>query len=72
MILNSFILVGTILSHDPVFSTIEFNLNPATNGGPAIAIVPNVAIPCDIKIGKVIYVVKDESMPDSKIICELE
>ena len=55
MILNSFVLIGTILSHDAVFSTVEFNTNPATNGGPSIAVLPNTAIPCELKVGKKIY-----------------
>ena len=62
MILNSFVLIGTILSHDSVFSTVEFNTNPATNGGPSIAVLPNTAIPCELKVGKKIYIVKDENM----------
>ena len=65
-------LVGTILSYDSVFSTVEFNLNPAVNGGPAIAIIVNAAIPCEIKVGKTIYVVKDEKMNASKITCEID
>lgn len=72
MTLNSFVLIGTILSHDSVFSTIEFDLNPAVNGGPAIAVIMNTAIPCEIKIGKIIYVVKDEKMNESKITCEID
>ena len=61
--LQSFVLVGTILSHDTVLTTVEFNLNPATNGGPAIGILQNTAIPCEIVVGKKIYVVKDENIP---------
>lgn len=72
MMLSSFVLIGTILSHDAVFSTVEFNLNPATNGGPSIAILPNTAIPCESKIGKKIYVVKDESMDQPTITCEID
>jgi hypothetical protein len=71
MVLNSFVLIGTIMSHDSVFSTIEFNLNPATNGGPSIAVIPNAAIPCKIKIGKTIYVVKDENMIEPYIACKI-
>lgn len=63
--LETFILVGTIMSHDNVFSTVEFNLNPATNGAPAMAVLPNSAIPCNVEIGGKIYVVKltKESLP---------
>ena len=70
--LQSFVLVGTILSHDNFLSTVEFNLNPATNGGPSIAVVPNSAIPCEIKVGKTIYVVKDEKMPVPHISCSVD
>lgn len=56
--LETFILVGTVLSHDGFFSTVEFNLNPATNGQPGLAVLPNSAIPCEVKIGRRIYVVK--------------
>ena len=72
MLLESFVLVGTILSYDSTFSTVEFNMNPATNGGPAIAILPNSAIPCESKIGKKIYVVKDENMKQPTITCEID
>tara|TARA_E500000331_G_scaffold340341_1_gene371542 strand:- start:1490 stop:1714 length:225 start_codon:yes stop_codon:yes gene_type:complete len=72
MILNSFVLIGTIMSHDSFLSTVEFNLNPATNGGPSIAVIPNSAIPCEIKIGKNIYVVKDKSMEYPQIVCEID
>ena len=70
MILNSFVLVGTIISHDPQLSTVEFNLNPATNGGPAMAILQNSAIPCEVKVGQKIYVVKQEQEEDATITCK--
>ena len=72
MILNSFVLVGTILSHDDILSTVEFNLNPAVNGGPSIAVLQNSAIPCEIKVGKKIYVVKSEAMEHPEITCEID
>jgi len=72
MVLKSFVLIGTIISHDAQLSTVEFNLNPATNGGPAIGILQNSAIPCEIKVGKKIYVVKDEAMDHAVISCEVE
>tara|TARA_A100001011_G_C13942501_1_gene687770 strand:- start:287 stop:511 length:225 start_codon:yes stop_codon:yes gene_type:complete len=72
VILNSFVLIGTILSHDSVFSTVEFNTNPATNGGPSIAVLPNTAIPCELKVGKKIYIVKDENMEQPTITCEID
>ena len=70
MILNSFVLVGTIISHDAQLSTVEFNLNPATNGGPAMAILQNSAIPCEVKVGQKIYVVKQEQEEDATITCK--
>tara|TARA_B100000700_G_scaffold293121_1_gene353804 strand:+ start:401 stop:649 length:249 start_codon:yes stop_codon:yes gene_type:complete len=72
MTLNSFVLVGTIISHDAVLSTVEFNLNPATNGGPAIGILQNTAIPCEVSVGKKIYVVKDENVEHAVITCAPE
>jgi hypothetical protein len=68
--LTSFVLVGTILSTDLFLTTVEFNLNPATNGGPSIAVLPNHAIPCEIKIGKKLYVVKEKSQEVPTITCE--
>jgi len=70
VILESFVLVGTIISHDTQLSTVEFNLNPATNGGPAMAILQNSAIPCEIKVGQKIYVVKYEHEENAVISCE--
>ena len=69
MTLNAFVLVGTIISHDSVLSTVEFNLNPATNGGPAIAVLQNVAIPCEINVGQIIYVVKEKNQDHPTITC---
>ena len=51
MMLSSFVLVGTILSHDNLRATVEFNLNPAVNGGPSIAVLQNAAIPCEVEVG---------------------
>ena len=68
--LSTFVLVGTVISHDAVLSTVEFNLNPATNGGPAIAVLQNSAIPCDVKVGSKIYVVKNKNESVSTITCE--
>ena len=70
--LTSFVLIGTILSTDSFLTTVEFNLNPATNGGPSIAVLPNKAIPCDIKIGNTIYVVKQELQEAPVITCKKE
>lgn len=68
--LESFVLVGTILSFDSYLTTVEFNLNPATNGGPSLAVLPNHAIPCEIEIGKKIYVVKTTEQKIPSITCE--
>ena len=72
MILKAFVLVGTIVSHDDTLSTIEFNLNPALNGGPATAVMLNSSIPCEISVGKKIYLVKEEKMEYPEIVCELD
>ena len=69
--LETFVLVGTILSFDSVFSTVEFDMNPPANGGPSVAILPNQAIPCEIEVGKKVYVVKDANQEYPTISCEL-
>ena len=68
--LTSFVLVGTVLSYDAVLATVEFDLNPAANGGPAIAVLTLASIPCKVKVGKKIYVVKEESQEVPMITCE--
>ena len=60
-ILSTFVLSGVILSHDTFFATVEFQLNPASNGGPSLAVMPISAIPCEVSVGKKIYVVKNEA-----------
>ena len=70
--LTTFVLVGTVLSHDAVLATVEFELNPSTNGGPSVGILTLQSIPCEVKVGKKIYVVKDESQEIPVISCELE
>ena len=70
--MNTFVLVGTIMSFDPEFATVEFQLNPATNGGPAIAVMRVDTIPCDVKVGGKIYVVKDEHQDLPVVSCEKE
>ena len=72
MMLKAFVLVGTITSHDDTLSTIEFNLNPALNGGPATAVLLNSSIPCEVKVGKKIYLVKEEKMEHAQIVCEID
>lgn len=68
--ITSFVLVGTIMSYDAFLATIEFQLNPPVNGGPSIAVMPVEAIPCEVKIGKKIYVVKYEEQETPTITCE--
>ena len=70
MTLSSFVLVGTIVSYDSFLATVEFQLNPATNGGPSLAVMPVSAIPCDLKIGQKLYVVKNETEEIPSITCE--
>ena len=70
--LSTFVLVGTVVSYDSFLATIEFDLNPPANGGPGLAVMPVSAIPCEIKVGKKIYIVKynDEEIPT--ITCKKE
>ena len=70
--LKIFILVGTIDSHDGQFATVELNLNPATNGGPAMAVMPVAAFPCEVKEGNTFYVVKLSPVLDAVVICQKE
>ena len=70
--LKVFILVGTIDSHDGQCATVELNLNPATNAGPAMAVMPVAAFPCEIKEGDTFYVVKLSAAQDAVVICQKE
>jgi len=69
-VLTTFILVGMIDTHDAHFATVELNTNPASNGGPSIAVMPVNAFPCEIYEGKVFYVVKLSELTDAVIICQ--
>ena len=71
-VLTTFVLVGTIDSHDGQFATVELDLNPATNGGPAMAVMPVSAFPCEVKEGNTFYVVKLSELQDSVVICHKE
>ena len=71
-VLTAFVLVGTIDSHDGQFATVELNLNPATNAGPAMAVMPVAAFPCEIREGDTFYVVKLSEMEDAVIVCQKE
>ena len=70
--LTTFVLMGVIDSHDGVFATVELNTNPASNGGPATAVMPVTAFPCEISEGKVFFVVKMQEDQDAQIICQEE
>lgn len=70
--LNTFVLIGTIISYDSFLTTIEFQTNPPLNGGPSIAVLPIEAIPCEVKIGKTIYIVKQELQEIPTITCKKE
>jgi hypothetical protein len=70
--LATFILVGMIDSHDRYFATVELNTTPASNGGPATAVMPINAFPCKIYEGKVFYVVKLHEEQDAVIVCQKE
>jgi len=71
-ILTTFVLMGVIDSHDGVFATVELNTNPASNGGPATAVMPVSAFPCEISEGQVFFVVKVHEDQDAQIICQQE
>ena len=68
--MTSFVLVGTILSYDAFLATVEFQINPPVNGGPSIAVMPVEAIPCEVEIGKKVYVVKYEEQETPTISCQ--
>ena len=70
--LKVFILIGTIDSHDGQFATVELNLNPATNGGAASAVMPVSAFPCKIKEGSRFFVVKLTEEQEAIIVCAVE
>jgi|TARA_B100002019_G_C20773701_1_gene358797 hypothetical protein len=70
--LTTFILIGTVDSHDGQFATVELDLNPATNAGPALAVMPVTAFPCKVDEGDTFYVVKLSEQEDAIIICHKE
>ncbi len=70
--LTTFVLMGVIDSHDGVFATVELNTNPASNGGPATAVMPVSAFPCEVSEGKRFYVVKLHEDQDAVIVCNEE
>ena len=68
--LTTFILVGMIDSFDSHFATVELNTTPESNGGPATAIMPVSAFPCEIYEGKVFYIVKLYENEEASIVCQ--
>ena len=70
--MNTFVLVGTVLAFDPVFATVEFQTNPPVNGGASLAVMPVSAIPCDVEVGRKVYVVKDVNQEFPTVSCEKE
>ena len=68
--LTTFILIGMVDSLDSYFATVELNTTPASNGGPAMAVMPISAFPCEIYEGKVFYVVKLHEDQDATIVCQ--
>jgi hypothetical protein len=71
--LKVFVLVGIIDSFDNDFATVELNTSPALNGGPALAVMPVSAFPCEIKEGTRFYVVQlRKEYADPVIVCQKE
>jgi hypothetical protein len=68
--LTTFILLGMVDSFDEHFATVELNTNPVSNGGPATAVMPVNAFPCEIYEGKVFYIVKLHDNQDAVVICQ--
>jgi hypothetical protein len=69
-VLTAFVLLGVVDSFDEHFATVELNTNPATNGGPAMAVMPVAAFPCEIYEGRRFSVVKLSELTDAVIICQ--
>ena len=70
--LKTFVLIGVIDSFDTHFASVELNMNPAMNGGPAHAVMPVSAFPCPISEGQRFYVLKLTEDSDTVIVCNLE
>tara|TARA_R110000765_G_scaffold18334_1_gene49222 strand:- start:454 stop:699 length:246 start_codon:yes stop_codon:yes gene_type:complete len=71
-ILTTFILVGMIDSYDAHFATVELNTTPASNGGPATAVMPVTAFPCEVYEGRIFYIVKLHDEQDAVVVCQKE
>tara|TARA_Y100001938_G_C7993162_1_gene380599 strand:+ start:636 stop:887 length:252 start_codon:yes stop_codon:yes gene_type:complete len=72
MLLKTFVLIGVIDSFDSQFATVEINMNPSTNGGPAHAVMPVTAFPCEIDEGQRFYIVKLTEQSDAVIVCNIQ
>ena len=70
--LATFVLLGVIDSHDGFLATVELDTNPASNGGPATAVIPVSAFPCEVSEGKKFYVVKLHEEQEAVILCDGE
>jgi len=66
--LKLLILIGVIDSVDNNLATVE--LNSLTYGAPEIAVLPVDAFPCNVREGKVFYIIQDEQSGESTIVCE--
>jgi len=68
LLLTTFILVGVVDSKDSQFATVELDLNPATNAGPAVAVIPLSAFPCKVSEGDKFFIVK--LLPDEAAVVQ--
>ena len=66
------ILMGIVQSYDNEIATVELNTNPPTVGLEVTARMPVTLLPCEIKEGKVFYIVQLNGRKDAVMICELE
>ena len=69
---KAFILMGIVQSYDNEIATVELNTNPPTVGLEVTARMPVTLLPCEIKEGKVFYIVQLNGRKDAVMICELE
>ena len=69
---KAFILMGIVQSYDNEIATVELNTNPPTAGLEVTARMPVTLLPCEIKEGKVFYIVQLNGRKDAVMICELE
>tara|TARA_B100000900_G_C19974548_1_gene471237 strand:+ start:134 stop:373 length:240 start_codon:yes stop_codon:yes gene_type:complete len=71
MLLKTFVLIGVVDSFDSQFATVEVNMNPSMNGGPAQAVMPVTAFPCEIDEGQKFYIVKLTEESEAVIVCNI-